>query len=72
MSEPRAFRKLTLPASEAYKVPREMVLVAERRTEHLLAIAFRTTLWRLLANAYMQGMNDALDAQASDGGSRGA
>lgn len=63
MAPPKAIR------SERYDVPQEFMDLAQRRTEYLFRhIQFGDAPMRfVIASAYFQGMNDAVDALDAKG-----
>ena len=65
MSEHQTTRRsritITLPASRQSEVPPRMWHLAHSRTEYLHRLAFTMSPRDLVANAYLQGLNDAID-----------
>jgi hypothetical protein len=51
---------------ESYEITREMLDIAKRRTRFVIGLMtyYEFPISILLANAYMQGMNDAFDVAA--------
>lgn len=64
----RKYQTITVPHWENREVPESMWAVAARRIEHLRIFCFHRPLGDLLANAYLQGINDAFDVAEKSGG----
>jgi hypothetical protein len=56
---------IRLPASKQMEVPASVWSLAHKRVAHLERLAFRMPIADLLANAYLQGINDTI--QTFDG-----
>lgn len=57
----RRYHTITFPLSEEREVTPGIQSLAAKRTEHLHRMLPHRTVADLLANAYLQGMTDALE-----------
>lgn len=64
----RAYHTITIPRWTQREVPEGMLKLAGRRTEYLKGSVFHQSIAELLVCAYLQGINDALQAVGTPAG----